>query len=133
MEFNYNIKTESIPDRKYAKASVEGKFVITHNAETIFTDEELLIAELAVEMSRWIENGKYKSENFIYQTMDSDEDSIFEFRHIEEDVVEFYSTWGNSNKTFSISLSELVLKMEFFVKKIDEELKRKFRLSLDNI
>jgi len=133
MEFNYNIKVDSIPDRKYAKAYIEGRFAINQNGETIFTEDELLIAELAIEMLKWLKKGEYKSENFIYQTMDSDEESIFEFRHIEEGVVEFYSNWGNLNKTFSISLSELMRKMEIFVQSVEKELKEKFQLTLDNI
>ena len=89
----------------------------------VFSEKEVPVVELSVQIIKWLSVKCQKKEDFIYSTLDSDEEYIFAFRRGgETDEFYFMSPWMDNTKNIYLSTEELRRGLMEFVNRIRAKL-----------
>ncbi|AOR61135.1 hypothetical protein [Pectobacterium parmentieri] len=79
IDFNY-LTIPSVNPNPQLLSEIEGRLIIKVNDEVFFDESDILLLELAKELSAWISVG---SGDFIYYSMDYEEGPILSFQETE--------------------------------------------------
>lgn len=116
VEFNlYEDLPESISGMDYSE--IEGDLILKINDEVIFNEENILVAELAYELNKWLPKSSFES--FNYKSMDYEDESILKF-NVASDKVELLSNWlvDGTPLPIYLNLDEVHEKISIFVEMI---------------
>jgi hypothetical protein len=128
IDFKYSLKSElDNSKRKYFKAYIEGDFQIIIDRKLFFDEEDFLLVEFVSEIKRWLERYKLNKEDFIYNSMDVDEEPIIIFKITQNGFI-ISSLWQNFTSNVILQELELILKIEEFVKNVEKDVLNKYNL-----
>ena len=112
-------------------ADVEGEFALYVNGELFFYDEFILLIELGIELTKWVQSLKLGSEeDFFYETMDYNEGPILEFRKLSNNNWRVFSVWQKTELAETFSLSLIQKAVNDFLFKLRTELELQFKIDI---
>lgn len=81
--------------------------LINIQGQSFFDEPEMTLVELAVSINKWLKSSQ-KNQDFIYETMDYDEEPIIIFKHIEDGLYQVESIWQQKRVEKLIKKEEIV-------------------------
>jgi hypothetical protein len=86
-------------------ADIEGELAIFINNALFFYDEFILLLELGIQLTQWLESEEAGIEEvFLYETMDYNEGPIIEFIKVDDDKWKLSSVWQKTEVIETLSL-----------------------------
>lgn len=127
--FNKMMINEDLLRTKNRKllADIEGEFQIYVNKEMFFSDENILLLEYGVEISKWLQG--FPKKNFNYSTMSHSEEPILQFIRQSEGWL-LKSPWQKFQPHVLVSEDTLVRVLKQNLKELQEQMNEKYNLSI---
>ena len=115
-------------------AEVEGKLKIIIGDRLFFCENHILLLELAIFFSNWLENiERGIIINFYYESMDYEDRSILKFFNLKHNRWHLYSVWQEFSYTETIDLKELKRAVEKYVFDLKRDLEINHNLAVENL
>jgi hypothetical protein len=115
-------------------AEVTGRLEITINDRIFFDEEDILLLELAIILSRWINQARDDfSTPFYYASMDYEEEPILSFMLRESGTWMIFSEWEKFHDNNEYTLDILLESAQNFLNYLERALKEKFNLDTSKI
>ncbi len=131
MKIKYEI-TIKPKDEKYLVAYLEGILKIYINGALFLNVENILIVEFAIALKKWIiQIGEINMFDFSYESMDSDEQGIFELEFDGNKGFFPKSIWQEFQTNEPISKDVLFKEIETFLININNDLRRMYNVEIE--
>lgn len=115
-------------------AEVEGKLAIFINNRLFLCENHILLLELAIFFSNWLENiERGIIIDFYYESMDYEDRSILKFNNLKHNKWYLYSVWQEFSYTETINLKELKRAVEKYVFDLKRDLEINHNLAVENL
>ena len=115
-------------------AEVEGKLAIFINNRLVFCENHILLLELAIFFSNWLENiERGIIIDFYYESMDYEDRPILKFYNLKHNKWHLYSVWQEFSYTETINLKELKRAVEKYVFDLKRDLEINHNLAVENL
>lgn len=102
---------------------VEGELTISEKNKVIFSHEDILLVEFARAVRRWLEfNDKNITEDFVYNSMDFEEEPVITFRLQEMGNLLIESSLLEVPNHILFEPEDLIRALKYFLKKLYDAL-----------
>lgn len=129
---NEKIINKDLINRKNKKllVDVEGNLQIYLNNQLFFSDNNMLLLEFGVEVSKWI-NVSFPETDFSYYTMSHIDEPILQFLRQPKGWI-LLSTWQEFQQEHVLSEVTLIESLKQYLYQLQEQLWRIYRLKISD-
>lgn len=107
----------AISDWLYALVNIEGDFAVRLPSGVLVEDTHWCVVELARDLRRWL---RAPDEDFVYTSMDDEEEGLLWFRREGPDAWRVGSVWQRFEAEETFPLSTLTGAARAFVERVEE-------------
>jgi len=109
--------------------NIEGDLKVYLNGALFFSAPMMTIVEFAVELKKWLK--KPVGSSFKYETIDDDEENIFNIKAISENLYTFNSAWQEAEFTDSFEREEVIDFVNNYINFVVSAVKQNLNVNLN--